>query len=105
TGRYCAERVFDTINLLLPNRLAEPDGEPIDFQSAPPGCQKMPQFMHKNEQVKQQEHFQENENKFQNRHSLSLQNTPKILGVRRNIAANVPEAIVGNLRITNCQRP
>ena len=69
TGGNCPEGIFDTANLLFPDRLAEPDREPVDFESAPASCQEMPQLVNENEQVEQEQDLQKNQNELDDGHS------------------------------------
>src|SRR2546423_1835942 len=59
--RQRAERVLDTVDLFLPQRFAEPDAEFFDEKPPPARRQKMPQFMHHDQQVKKNEDLKQNE--------------------------------------------
>src|SRR5437764_12798690 len=80
-----AKGIFDAVDFRFPNWLAEPDGESVDFQPAPARGKKVPQFMHKNQQVEEQQHFQDDKYYFQNRHTNQL--TTPAIGTALNIAA------------------
>ena len=64
----CPQRIFDPADLLFPNRFPKPNGEPVNFQPAPPRRQEMAQLMDKNQQVEEQQHFENDKNDFQYRH-------------------------------------
>ena len=59
--RQRPERVLDTVDLSFPERFAEPDAEFFDVKPSPPRRQKMPQFMHHDQQVKKDENLEQNE--------------------------------------------
>ena len=60
-GGNPAEGVFDVADFLLPDGLAEPDGEAVHLQTAPLGGEEMAQLVNTDEQVEQQHHFQRHE--------------------------------------------
>jgi hypothetical protein len=53
---------LDAINCLLPQRFAKPDAEFLDVETPPSRREKMPQFMHHDEQVKQDKDLKQDEN-------------------------------------------
>ena len=59
------EAVFHPADFLTPDWLAEPDSEFLDYQSAPACREKVPQFVDHNQEVKNQNHFEADEDKFQ----------------------------------------
>ena len=56
--RNPAERVFDAVNILFPNRFAEPNGETFDFQAAPARREEMSQLMHADDEIENQHDFE-----------------------------------------------
>ena len=70
-GGDAAEGVFDAVDLGLPDRLAEPDGEAVNLQAAPARGQEVAELMHEDEQVEKRQHFQRNQDRFQNGHILN----------------------------------
>ncbi len=61
--RNRAERVGDSVDFLFPDRLAEPDTELLDHQPAPFRREEMPELMHDDEQVKEDDDLEEDEEK------------------------------------------
>ena len=55
------EDVFDAIDVLGPERLAEPDGELVDLEPAPLGRQEMAQLMDNDEDVEKEDDLQESD--------------------------------------------
>src|SRR5947209_8077282 len=64
SGGNAPQNIFDAVKLLFPDWLAEPDGEPLHFQSPPARGQEMAQLMHKNQQIKQRQHFEDDKDNF-----------------------------------------
>ena len=56
--RNRAEGVFHAVEFFLPDGFAEPDGEALHFQAAPARREEMSEFMHPDNEVEQQHHFQ-----------------------------------------------
>ncbi len=52
---------MDAVDCFLPNRFPKPNAEFFDIETAPPCSEKMPKLMHHDEQVKQDEHFEQDE--------------------------------------------
>jgi hypothetical protein len=52
---------LDAVNGLLPNRFAKPDSKFLDVETAPPRCEKMPELVHHDEQIKQDENLKQDE--------------------------------------------
>src|SRR5215470_2337702 len=56
-----SQRVLDAINCLLPNRFTKPNTEFLDVETPPPRREKMPNFVHHDEQVKNDEDLEQDE--------------------------------------------
>src|SRR3954447_15608682 len=56
-----AERVEHAVDLLFPERFAEPDAELLDHQSAPPRGEKVPELMDNDEQIKKDNDLEQDE--------------------------------------------
>ena len=63
--RNRAEPVFHAVDRFAPNRLAEPDGEFFHHQTAPTGGQEVPEFVHHNEEVENQQNLEADDKKLQ----------------------------------------
>ena len=57
-----AERILDAVDGFFPERFAEPDPEFFYVKSPPARSQKMPEFMHYDEQIKKDEDLQQDQN-------------------------------------------
>ncbi|MEI9895085.1 MAG: hypothetical protein WDN28_14650 [Chthoniobacter sp.] len=65
-----AEAVGDAIDLLLPQRFAEPDAKALHDRAAPAGGEEMAPFMHDDEEVEDHQHFQNDADEFENAENL-----------------------------------
>src|SRR5206468_3105605 len=76
TSRNCPQGVFHSFDFGFPDWFPEPNGKSINFKAPPARGEEMAQLMDKNQQVEQQQHFQDDKDDFQNRHTISP-TTPK----------------------------
>src|ERR1041385_7170758 len=59
--RQRSERILNAVDLFFPERFSEPNAEFFHVKSSPARRQKMPQFMHHDEQIKKNKNLEQNE--------------------------------------------
>src|SRR6266699_4015460 len=59
--RQRSEGVLDAVYRLFPNRFTKPDAEFLNVEASPPRCEEVAEFMHHDEQVKEDQDLEQDE--------------------------------------------